>query len=383
MLFPYNTDAPLYYRPTGTILLIVVNFITFFLTAAGLKSDGWLLQFGNGLHPTEWILSSFLHFGPWHLLGNMFYLWVFGLVVEGKIGTSRFLGLYFLLSFVNGFLEQLIMLWSTEGGGAGGASDCVFGLMMICLFWAPANHIYVVWIFSMLFVKTFEVSVLVVASSYLFFELLDLALSGFSMGSALLHMIGACTGAVAGYVFLKYNWVDCEGWDLFHYGKKLAQPGAASFWGWKGKTSKDVDKVTAPPPKTDDVRTRLQRHIDNGQYQAAFFDWEELQRRKNGASSLQIAPLRTLIEGLQRLQQWRQAVVLLEQEYLPRQPADANRARVKLAAILVKELQRPKAALKHLQDVSITSLSPEEQKLVRKIQAAATAQIDDGTMELA
>src|SRR5262245_59010393 len=104
MIIPYSTDAPIYYFPWMTIVLIVVNFITFGLTMMGLHNDGWLLQYGNGLHPVEWLAYNFLHFGPFHLLGNMFFLWAFGIVVEGKLGWWKFLLVYLGIGIVGGFL---------------------------------------------------------------------------------------------------------------------------------------------------------------------------------------------------------------------------------------------------------------------------------------
>ncbi len=110
MILPYSTDAPIYHFPWMTIALIVVNCLTFALTGMGYNNDGWLLQYGNGLHPLEWVAYNFLHFGIGHLLGNMFFLWAFGIVVEGKLGWWKFLGVYMAIGIVGGFLIQLTML---------------------------------------------------------------------------------------------------------------------------------------------------------------------------------------------------------------------------------------------------------------------------------
>ena len=110
MLLPIGTDAPVYHFPWMTIVLIVGNVFSFVLTGSGSRTDGWLLQFGNGLHPVEWLAWNFLHFGFMHLLGNMFFLWAFGLVVEGKIGWWKYLLVYLGVGIVGGFVVQLIML---------------------------------------------------------------------------------------------------------------------------------------------------------------------------------------------------------------------------------------------------------------------------------
>lgn len=113
MLLPIGTDAPVYHFPWMTIVLIVANTISFVLTGAGHRPelwDGWLLQFGNGLHPVEWLGWNFLHFGFMHLIGNMFFLWAFGLVVEGKIGWWKYLLVYLGVGVLGGFFVQLCML---------------------------------------------------------------------------------------------------------------------------------------------------------------------------------------------------------------------------------------------------------------------------------
>ncbi len=54
----------------------------------------WGLTHGEGLHPVQWVTNNFLHGRIFHLVGNMIFLWGFGLVVEGKLGWWRFLLVY-------------------------------------------------------------------------------------------------------------------------------------------------------------------------------------------------------------------------------------------------------------------------------------------------
>jgi membrane associated rhomboid family serine protease len=53
---------------------------------------------------TVWLLptmfsSLFLHAGWLHLIGNMWFLWVFGEALEVELGPGRFLGFYFFCGF--------------------------------------------------------------------------------------------------------------------------------------------------------------------------------------------------------------------------------------------------------------------------------------------
>ena len=116
-LIPINTDAPLYHFPYATIGFIVVNTICFAATGFALNSrllEPWLLQYGEGLNPLEWIPAAFAHGGFMHLIGNMFFLWGFGLVVEGKLGWRRFIPLYFAMAAAWGFGVDILTLHRTD-----------------------------------------------------------------------------------------------------------------------------------------------------------------------------------------------------------------------------------------------------------------------------
>jgi membrane associated rhomboid family serine protease len=79
MLIPFRTDAPIYYWPYATVGLIVVNCLVLGAMMTGSFEDPelWILEHGR-LSPLQWVSSNFIHGGPLHLLGNMFFLWGFG-----------------------------------------------------------------------------------------------------------------------------------------------------------------------------------------------------------------------------------------------------------------------------------------------------------------
>ena len=141
IIIPVNTDAPIYHWPWMTLVLIGVNCVTFFLTGQGEHQTGWLLQFGHGLNPWEWIAFNFLHFGWLHLIGNMVFLWGFGIVVEGKLGGWRFLLLFLAIGVLGGLIIQAVMLRSELplGSGGAGASLIIYGLLAICVVWAARS----------------------------------------------------------------------------------------------------------------------------------------------------------------------------------------------------------------------------------------------------
>ncbi len=240
MLIPYNTDAPLYHIPFGTVGLIVANCVIFWFTshADARAVEPWMLQFGKGLHPVQWISGSFLHAGYLHIVGNMFYLWGFGLVVEGKIGWWRFLTLYLTISVIHGAIIQTVMLGGQ--GAALGASGVIFGLMAISLVWAPKNEMSCfLWFIRPVMI---ELPITVFATTYLILQIALAWWTHFSMSSEVLHLTGAAVGAPIGIGLLKLKLVDCEGWDLFAVMRD--QHGAAP-----GKTPLATEPEPAPQAK--------------------------------------------------------------------------------------------------------------------------------------
>ena len=76
----------------------------------------------------EWwrlLTSAFQHFGPMHLLLNMYMLWILGFGIERGIGHLRFLALY-LISAIGG---SVAVLFSSPIALTAGASGAIFGLM--------------------------------------------------------------------------------------------------------------------------------------------------------------------------------------------------------------------------------------------------------------
>src|SRR5262245_43514925 len=97
MLFPVQTDAPIYHWPWATLGLIIGNVFTFVLTGFGhgILAPYFALAYGHGLYPAQWFLCIFYHLDVWHLIVNMIFLWGFGIIIEGKLGWQRFLMVYF------------------------------------------------------------------------------------------------------------------------------------------------------------------------------------------------------------------------------------------------------------------------------------------------
>lgn len=226
MLFPYGTDAPIYHRPIATISIITINVLMFFATGMGVDvfvprtgPYDWLHLHFDQINPLQWLTAAFMHAGVIHLVGNMIFLWVFGLIVEGKIGWMKFSGLYLGICLLKGALTQIPMfLFFDSSGQAFGASGAIFGIMAVALLWAPRNEVSCLFAFTWFWIRSFEVSVVAFCGFFVAFQVLFLSLGrwmgGGWMSSELLHLIGFAAGLPWAWWMLRTGRVDCEGWDL-------------------------------------------------------------------------------------------------------------------------------------------------------------------------
>jgi membrane associated rhomboid family serine protease len=146
VLFPLRDHNPRTRFPAVTLLLIAANVVAFlFELSLDLRGRN-LLVLSAGAIPYEivnWVdiaprdllplpgsifTSMFLHANLWHLLGNMWFLWIFGDNVEERLGTIRFV-IFYLVVGVVGALAQSFALPSSTGPmiGASGAIAGVLG----------------------------------------------------------------------------------------------------------------------------------------------------------------------------------------------------------------------------------------------------------------
>ena len=106
--------------------------------------NGWSVR---GLLGYMW-----LHGGFWHLIGNMWFLLVFGNAVCAKIGNLRFLLMYILFGTSAGIVHLLF-----SGGPALGASGAINGVVGMYLVLFPENGITCYFWFLLIFLKSFVV----------------------------------------------------------------------------------------------------------------------------------------------------------------------------------------------------------------------------------
>ena len=102
-------------------------------------------EIAHGRHLWGLLTYMFLHAGWFHLLGNLYFLNVFGDNVEDRLGLGRVIGLYLLSGFMGGVLQTVL------GGNPElsivGASGAIAGLMGAYLVLFPRVKVWMVLFF--------------------------------------------------------------------------------------------------------------------------------------------------------------------------------------------------------------------------------------------
>ena len=123
---PPLTHAPRYPATAGTILLAIAATLAWW----GKANVSFLLEDAHLAHGQMWRLFSsvLLHADPFHLIFNVYWLWVFGSLIEEHLGSLRTFALYLFLAAGSGAAEYAIL----DGGvGLSGVGYGLFGMLWV------------------------------------------------------------------------------------------------------------------------------------------------------------------------------------------------------------------------------------------------------------
>jgi membrane associated rhomboid family serine protease len=186
--------------PIVNCLLIAANVIAFFAT----------VNYGQSFFNEHCVVASrfvrhcdltqigtiftcmFLHAGLAHLLGNMWFLWVFGDNVEDRLGSFTYLIFYLLCGFVGGVVQVIAQPFlNIPALGASGAIAGVLGAYLYLFPKAPIRT-WVLWFWAPRFPAFFFIG------EWFFFQwILGLTTLGQNDGIAYFDHIG---GFLTGFV---------------------------------------------------------------------------------------------------------------------------------------------------------------------------------------
>ncbi len=222
-MIPLRDVIPSRTVPFVTVILIAVNALAF-LFEMSLPDDA-RQAFVNyyGLVParftwTSVITSMFLHASWSHIIGNMWFLWIFGDNVEDRFGHARYLVFYLLCGIVGGVVQTVSAPWSFVP--TVGASGAIAGVMGAYFLLYPRSRVLTM-IFPFIF-WIIEVPAVFFLGYWFLIQLFSgvgtVALSTGTTASGGVafwaHIAGFLTGILMVFVFKRPERQRVEWWDV-------------------------------------------------------------------------------------------------------------------------------------------------------------------------
>jgi membrane associated rhomboid family serine protease len=149
-VIPLKDMTPRRSLPVVTLLLIAVNIAVFIhqVTLPPAASDAFVRAYAMTPYKVQLALeghrytlmqaalplftSMFLHGGFLHILGNMWFLWIFGGNVEDRMGPASYL-LFYIVCGLGSAIAQMAFSWGSQipSLGASGAISGVLGAYIV------------------------------------------------------------------------------------------------------------------------------------------------------------------------------------------------------------------------------------------------------------
>jgi membrane associated rhomboid family serine protease len=156
-MIPLKDMTPRRSFPVVTLLLIAVNVWVFVhqLSLSQTALEMFVRTYGlvpakislaiAGRHYTlgqaflPLLTCMFLHGGFLHIIGNMLFLWIFGVNVEDRLGSFPYL-LFYMLCGIGSGVAQILFSWGSRVPSIG-ASGAISGVLGAYLVFFPASQI--------------------------------------------------------------------------------------------------------------------------------------------------------------------------------------------------------------------------------------------------
>ena len=238
-MFPLRDENPTELVPFVTFLIIIVNVaVWLFVQGAGADPSflGSLCQYGaipgqitgaipagssvelapgascrvGGLGAGSLLTSMFMHGGWMHLIGNMWFLWVFGNNIEDSMGHIRYLVFYLL----TGALATGAHIFTDPGSAVPtvGASGAISGIMGAYMVLYPKVRVQTL-IILIIIIRVIPLPAWVLLLYWFFLQVVggSMALGASGGGVAFwAHIGGFVTGAVLVRLFEKRKLVGAK-----------------------------------------------------------------------------------------------------------------------------------------------------------------------------
>jgi hypothetical protein len=322
----------------------------------------------------------FMHDGAGHLLGNMLFLWVFGLVVEGRAGPLVFSALYLGAGVFQNMVEQLAFLAIPDVPSLG-ASGAIFSIMVIAMIWCPQDQITFFYWFFFVFAGLVQIPILLLGAVYVFWDFGFVLFEGAILSTSVLHIVGAVTGLVLAIIGLRFNWVDCEQRDLVSMfreagGKELAPREPRKTAREVAQEKKDIEEAResiALKWKSIDM------HLAGENAPAALNVMSQI--RKLNAQAVWDEPrLYQIIRIFQKQERWDEVIHYSEQ-YLSRFTEKYDAVALNAAKVMLLKKGFPRRVIQLLEKYGPQLRDPQSAKVAEELSRRARQRIDQGEIE--
>src|SRR5690348_1145764 len=211
-MIPLRDVIPSRTTPYITVTIILLNALAWFyeISMPEHALARFLYVYGvvpAAFSPATLITSMFLH-GSWsHVIGNMWYLWIFGDNVEDRVGHGRFIVFYLLCGIVAALGQTAIDPTSTLP--TIGASGAIAGVMGAYFVLYPHSRVLTL-IPLIIFWELIELPAIVLIGFWFLMQLFSagaIAVTASTHGSGgvafAAHVVGFLVGVVGVFVFRK------------------------------------------------------------------------------------------------------------------------------------------------------------------------------------
>jgi len=224
-MFPLKDDNPISITPFVTWALIAINVLIYlyqFFLLGPQASELFAFQYGAipavvvgqqslpvniaAIPPVLSVFTSmFLHGGLMHLVGNMWFLWIFGNNIEEAMGHLRFIAFYLICG--------VLASWSHIASDPGsilpsiGASGAIGGVMGAYIMLYPRARVYT-FIFLFFFIRILYIPAGIILGYWFFIQIVSGSMSGGQEGGGVAfwaHIGGFVAGVLLVGLFKKRN----------------------------------------------------------------------------------------------------------------------------------------------------------------------------------
>jgi membrane associated rhomboid family serine protease len=379
---PYGTDAPIYRFPIVSTSMIVISVVVSVMFPYE-QIVPYCLAIGDGLHPLQWLTTNFIHGDIFHLIFNMLFLWVFGPVIEGRIGWQRMLVISLAMAILFGAIVQLLSLGSSPYCCTG-TTGILYGLAAMSFVWAPESkvHGYVVTFFFRVNARDTRIDIMLVVGFFAVLNVLGSLLFGGGLIGELGNLVAALLGMIVAVTMMKRNLVDCDSQDIFsvfsgqkdHANHEEKHPDAVQRRKERKEQLQKQQKLLSEEIELAlQNRTPLPAYIIAQRKEREFTDWMLPQE-------LHLKMIQQLLGG----KHWMEATASLRQ-YLERHQEQSLFVKLMLAQAYLAQ-NKPKSAIKILDGISLQESEAEQQSAIQKIRVKAEAMFpknrEEGIYEL-